>query len=201
VSLPGARECLWTYRGRAAIDDGPGDGRRVPRGGERGDVQPRESVGNTQRLAALASRLSLPRTWCTGSPNARAFENEVVLQPARDAERQGRDDDLVVVPMLSAAWIEVTGSRSPMSPVTSVPAASLGRGKASGSTSRASSMPISCGLATFSPLRRRRGRGDETWRDRCGRARARRRAERASPRLMRDDENGCRLLIHELTSE
>ena len=35
---------------------------------------PRETIGDPQRLAAPASRLSLPRTWCTGSPNARAFE-------------------------------------------------------------------------------------------------------------------------------
>ncbi len=31
-------------------------------------------LGSAQRLAAPASRLSLPRTWCTGSPSARAFE-------------------------------------------------------------------------------------------------------------------------------
>ena len=44
-----------------------------------------------------------------------------------------------------------------MSPVTSVPEASLNCGEALRSTSRASCTPISAGLATFSPLRRRGG--------------------------------------------
>jgi hypothetical protein len=79
-----------------------------------------------------------------------------VLQPARDAERQRRDDDLVVVAAVECVLDRRQRLKSPMSPVTSAPAGALAHG-----------------------LQQSGRRSD----------------------LVRDDENGCRLLIHELTSE
>jgi len=126
------------------------------RGDERRQLQRRETVGHAQRLAVPASRLSFPQDVVYREARTPApFETRVVLQPARDAERQGRDDDFVVSGPPLSAFLD----RPPAGPGRRDVAGDLPTGQASLSRNEAAAQhpraprrtPTSSGLATSSP--------------------------------------------------